>query len=113
MKTQPTLKNIVTATVATAAAAASLTMSAAAVAETLPYERELGSCVDAIYRHIELDDAVKVRHIVSESERDARGYELKIDTIVYRSGSTERFAAVCLARGTLKPFRLEIDGKTV
>ena len=98
---------------AAVAALIGLATSAPAAADPLPWERELGSCVDAIYRHIDLDDAFKVRHIVSESERETRGYELTIDTIVYRDGSTQRFATVCLARGALEPLRLTIDGKSV
>lgn len=89
---------------------ASLFFAASANADALPYERELGSCVDAIRDNIDLRGAARVRHIVSRSDRDVRGYELTIDTFVYGDGETRRYEAVCLTRGTLSPMKLEIDG---
>lgn len=84
-----------------------------AAADVLPYERELGSCVDAIRRNIDLAGASRIRHIVSRSDRDVRGYELTIETIVYGAGATRSYEAVCLGRGELEPLRLEIDGERI
>lgn len=78
---------------------------------SVPYQTELSSCIEGIYDRIELADANRVRHVVMDYSRDVRGYEITIETTVFRGSQTTEFAAVCLARGESKPFRLRLKNQ--
>lgn len=87
--------------------------TSADASDVLPYERELGSCVEAIQQNVDLSGVARVRHIVASADRDVRGYELTIDTYLYGTGATRKHEIVCLARGSMQPFKLRIDGERI
>lgn len=105
-----TAKTLTTCLLAVGTLAALTAGPAPAASRDLPYALELDTCVSAIYRKIDIENATRVRHIVRDSQSSSIGYELTIDTIVYDAETSRAYRAVCLARGALNPISLRIAG---
>lgn len=98
------------ATVAAAAALLSLTaFSRPAPAGDLEFAAEIDSCLAAVNDRVVLQDANRVRHLVTESKRTAVGYALTIETSVFSGPNEKHYAVHCLARGSSAPLKLRIE----
>lgn len=90
-------------------ALASASEPAMAAEAKLAFAAEVDSCLAAVNHQVDLKDANRVRHLVTNSKRTAVGYALTIQTSVFRTDTEKRFAVHCVARGSDKPLELRID----
>lgn len=82
---------------------------AMATGDKLAYAAEVDSCLAAVNHQVDLKDANRVRHLVTNSKLTAAGYALTIHTSVFRTDTEQRFAVHCVARGSGKPLELRIN----
>ncbi|HEX7719250.1 MAG TPA: hypothetical protein VF389_05540 [Woeseiaceae bacterium] len=75
----------------------------------LAFAAEVDSCLAAVNHQVDLKDANRVRHLVTNTKRTAVGYALTIQTSVFGTDTERRFAVHCVARGSEKPLELRID----
>lgn len=90
-----------------------LSATAAADRGELAFEKEVDSCVAAVSRHIDLTDANRVRHVVTQSDRSGIGYALTIETSVYSADTERQYEAYCVASGTGEPVKFRIDERKI
>lgn len=97
-------------------ALAALAVPADARSDSPPFAAEVESCVAAVNAHLDLGEATRVRHFVSDADRTGLGYALTIETSVFLVHGPEtvekRYEAHCIARGRNAPstFRIEEIG---
>jgi hypothetical protein len=101
------LKNRALTTIA--AATLAFTWAALPAAAEEDFADEVDACVAAVYRHIDVSDADRVRHYVTRTKRTGIGYVFTIDTTVYGASSERKYAASCVARGNAAPVKFRID----
>lgn len=81
--------------------------------DSFPFEAEVQSCVAAVNARLDLENAHRVRHLVSDARRTGIGYVLTIETSVFADDGSDagpkRYEAHCVARGDNDPstFRIE------
>ncbi|MGH8165956.1 MAG: hypothetical protein ACREQ1_01885 [Woeseiaceae bacterium] len=75
----------------------------------LPFAAEVDSCVAAVNTHLDLADASRVRHLVSNTKRTGIGYVLTIETSVFSDSSERKYEAYCVARGASVPLKFRIE----
>lgn len=94
-----------------ATTAMALTATAAFAGDTLKFRfaDELDSCVTALNDEINLDGVYRVRHIVTDYDTRRGGFALRITTQTFSASAEKTYAAYCLAQGSQKPARLEIE----
>jgi hypothetical protein len=83
--------------------------SNAEAGEDLPFAAEVDSCVAAVNTHLDLGDASRVRHLVSNTKRTGIGYVLTIETSVFSASSERKYEAYCVARGASVPLKFRIE----
>lgn len=79
----------------------------------LAYADEIDSCVAAVSERIDLTQANRVRHIVTQSGRNGLGYALTIETSVYSDDAQRRYQAYCVASGKSEPVKFRIDEQKI
>lgn len=99
--------------IAIAAIAVSLTGLALPAAadddDTLNFADEVDACVAAVDSHLDLGNADRVRHFVTNTKRTGIGYVLTIETSVFSASSKRKYAAYCVANGNNDPVKFRID----
>jgi hypothetical protein len=83
-------------------------LSSAATASELKFADEVDSCIAAVTSTLDLSDADRVRHIVTEKNHTGIGYVLTIETSVYSTDSEKSYEAYCVADGTRAPVKFRI-----
>jgi len=84
----------------------------AATAAESGLENEVNQCISVVRQHLNYDDAIGVRHVVTAIERRTVGYTMKIDTAVVGEGQHETiraYATTCVVNGNNKPLKFEIS----
>jgi len=84
----------------------------AATAAESGLENEVNQCISVVRQHLNYDDAIGVRHVVSAIERRTVGYTMKIDTAVVGEEQDEAiraYATTCVVNGNNKPLKFEIS----
>jgi len=84
----------------------------AATAEETGLENEVNQCISEVRQHLNYDDAIGVRHVVTAIERRTVGYTMKIDTAIVGDGQDETiraYATTCVVNGDNKPLKFEIN----
>lgn len=109
MKTSSAALEIVAATLLVTG----LSSTALADRTELKFEKEIDSCVAAVSQKIDLTNANRVRHVVTQSDRSGIGYALTIQTSVFSSGAERRYEAYCVASGTGEPVKFRIDEQEI
>jgi hypothetical protein len=74
--------------------------------------REVDTCISAIYDHLDLLDATRVRHVVSQKNRTGSALVFEIETSVFKQDIGRYYEAFCVANGDGKPSRFRITEKT-
>ena len=83
-----------------------------ALAEKSPdiaFAKEVDSCIAAVTRNLDLLEASRVRHVVTEQNRSGSAYALAIETSVFSGSEVRTYAAFCIARGANEPLKFRID----
>ena len=83
--------------------------SSAYADDALPFAAELDVCVAAVNARLDLSNAHRVRHTVTQEKRTGIGYALSIDTAVYASDSQRRYNTYCVARGNADPVKFSFS----
>jgi len=99
----------VTAAIALFTVGASATASAN---EELEFDREVESCVSEVIDHANLDDAIRVRHLIVKVKQSFSGYVFTINTSVFAESNDiaiREYASYCVAKGNDKPVKFRID----
>lgn len=97
-----------TALAAIAVASTSTAFAAAAHAERSndpAFLAEVDSCVAELTRRLDVTDASRVRHVVTDYKRSALGYALKIQTSVYSPALQSKYSVYCVANGNNVPIK--------
>ena len=83
----------------------------AALSDSPPFAAEVESCIAAVDAQLDLTDARRVRHFVSEAKSTGLGYALTIETSVLSRGvDTEaRYESFCIAHGANEPSTLRVE----
>jgi len=84
----------------------------AATAAESGLENEVNQCISVVRQHLNYDDAIGVRHVVTAIERRTVGYTMKIDTAVVGEEQDEAiraYATTCVVNGNNKPLKFEIS----
>lgn len=80
--------------------------------EGVAFASEVNACIAAVNDHVDYDNAVRVRHSVTELKNTFSGYVLDIQTDVF-TGSDEiaakEYSSHCIAKGAEKPRKFSID----
>lgn len=79
----------------------------------LAYADEIETCVAAVSERIDLTSANRVRHIVTQSDRNGLGYALTIETSVYADGAEKHYEAYCVASGKSQPTKFRFDEQNI
>lgn len=77
--------------------------------DSFAFAAEVDSCVAAVNTHLALEDATRVRHLISNPERTGIGYSLRIRTSVVTGDSARNYEARCIANGSNPPLKFRID----
>jgi hypothetical protein len=77
--------------------------------DALTFADEVDSCVALVDRHLDLGQAERVRHFVTNTKRTGIGYAFTIETTVFDSASQRKYAAYCVAQGNNEPVKFSID----
>lgn len=81
----------------------------AAAGEKALFSREVDTCLAAVNSQLDLDNATRVRHLVSHVKKTGIGYVLTIESAVIFSDSEKRYEARCVANGDNPPLKLRIE----
>jgi len=84
----------------------------AATAAESGLENEVNQCISEVRQHLNYDDAIGVRHVVTAIERRTVGYTMKIDTAIVGEGQDETiraYATTCVVNGDNKPLKFAIS----
>lgn len=81
----------------------------ATAGDKLAFGREVDSCLAAVNDQVDLAEANRVRHVVTDSKRTFIGYALTIRTSVFSGNSEKRYAVRCVASGSSEPMLLRIE----
>jgi hypothetical protein len=77
--------------------------------DKLAFGREVDSCLAAVNNQVDLAEANRVRHVVTDSKRTISGFALTIRTSVFSENSEKRYAVRCVASGSSEPTLLRIE----
>lgn len=80
-----------------------------AAGDELAFGREVDSCLAAVNDQVDLVEANRVRHVVTDSKRTMTGYALTIRTSVFSENSEKRYDVRCVASGSREPTLLRIE----
>jgi hypothetical protein len=88
-----------------------LGVPAAAVGDSPPFAAEVESCIAAVDAQLDLTDARRVRHFVSEAKSTGLGYALTIETSVLSRGvdAEAHYESFCIAHGANEPSTLRVE----
>lgn len=89
--------------------AASFSPALAEREQKIAFAAEVESCIAAVTRNLELSDARRVRHLVTEQDKRGAAYALSIETSVYSDSAVRTYRAHCVARGPGDPLKFRID----
>jgi hypothetical protein len=70
---------------------------------------EVRNCVAAVDERIDLDNAMRVRHEITEIGDARVGIALTIRTSVIRGGGASNYSTRCIASGHYAPMRLQVS----
>ncbi|HLU05350.1 MAG TPA: hypothetical protein VKZ91_02245 [Woeseiaceae bacterium] len=73
------------------------------------FSREVDSCLAAVNTELDLENAQRVRHLVSRVKRTGIGYAVTIESAVIFPDSEKRYETHCVANGSNAPIRLTIE----
>ena len=96
------------AALAALAAGLALTSHAAQPAQDA-FADEVDTCIAAVTSKLDLRDASKVRHVVTQKDRTGIGYVFTIETSVFAGDDQKRYEAYCVASGNNAPVKFRID----
>ncbi len=100
---------------AVTAAIALLTVGASAAASgngEVKFDREVESCISEVIDQANLDDAIRVRHLIVKVKNSTSGYVFKINTSIFVEADDKairEYASYCVAKGDDKPVKFRID----
>jgi hypothetical protein len=100
---------------AVTAAIALLTVGASAAASgngEVKFDREVESCISEVIDQANLDDAIRVRHLIVNVKNSTSGYVFKINTSIFVEADDKairEYASYCVAKGDDKPVKFRID----
>lgn len=77
--------------------------------ENFTFADEVDACVAAVDSHLDLGNADRVRHFVTNTKRTGIGYVLTIETSVFSESTEKKYAAYCVANGNNDPVKFRID----
>lgn len=66
---------------------------------------EIDSCVAELTSRIDMTNADRLRHVVTNSKRSGIGYALKFNTSVFSAEGEARYSVYCVARGDQSPVK--------
>lgn len=84
-------------------------LAGTAQADDFEFAAEVDSCVAAVNTHVALEDATRVRHVISNPERTGIGYSLTIRTVVVAGDFQKAYESRCVANGSNPPLKFRID----
>jgi hypothetical protein len=73
------------------------------------YLSEIDSCIAELTSRIDVDDAERVRHVVTRSKRSRLGYALHFDTSVFSKGGESRYSVYCVVKGDSTPVKFRFE----
>jgi len=72
------------------------------------YDGKVQSCVEAVNRHVDLQHAQRVRHVVNRVRRSGIGQVFEIETSVFTPSETRNYSAYCVADSAAAPVKFRI-----
>lgn len=79
---------------------------------SLAFASEVDSCIAAVNANLNLQDANRVRHVVTPQQRPGHAYAFIIETWVFTDKNEIRYDAYCVSRGDEAPSSFRISQKT-
>lgn len=101
-----------TSKVTTLIASAVFTTAIPALADgthSVAFAAEVDSCIAAVTRNLDLDQASRVRHVVTEQNHSGSARALTIETSVFSGTTVKSYEAYCVARGDKEPLQFHMD----
>lgn len=72
------------------------------------YLAEVDSCVAELTSRLDVTDANRVRHVVTDVRRSSLGYALQIQTSVFSSTDEAKYSVYCVANGNHAPIKFRL-----
>ena len=75
---------------------------------TPAYMAEIDSCIAELTRRIDVDDAERLRHVITKSRRSGSRYALSFKTTVFTPNGESNYSVYCVASGSNAPIAFKV-----